>query len=97
MKKSKRKKSTNLIGVCRTFFFNPADRKKKLLEDRRPCYVAYVGHGRTFKSKRFPIDTLGRAEAMEMAAQWRWDHGASVYIRACDATRQRKAKLRAKK
>jgi hypothetical protein len=82
-----------LIGVCRTHFFNACDRAEKLESQKRPCYVAYVGHGRTFQSKRFPIDTLGQQEALELAKEWRAKR-APTDARTCDIARREKSKCK---
>ncbi len=75
------------IGICRTYFFNGADRKEKLESKKRPCFVAYAGMGATYKSQRFPIDKLGEQEALDLAIRWR-DARGPLHKRQSDITRK---------
>jgi len=77
-------------GICRTFFFNACDRKARLRSKRRPCYTAYVGHGPFFRSKRFPIDSLGETKAYSLACKWRVVHGGFLTVRTCDVVNYRR-------
>lgn len=85
MKTGKRKP----YGVCRTFFFNACDRVERKASKRRPCFVAYHGHGKTYKTRRFPIDTMGVRKAYRAALAWR-SARAPLYQRSCDVAKKRK-------
>lgn len=91
MKKPNKRRDIDVFGVCQTFFFNACDRKARLPEKRRPCYMAYYGHGRTYKTRRFPIDTLGDKTAYKAAVAWRAAH-APLDKRSCDVVKRKRGK-----
>lgn len=75
-------------GVCLTTYINACNRRRG--GPRRPCLVAYLGAGRTFKSKRFMVDTLGPRRALEAATAWRWlRSGVRLDQRTCDRARRK--------
>ena len=76
-------------GVCRSFFYNSADRVRRLKSKRRPCYMAYCGYAGTYRSKRFMIDTLGERAALAGAIRWR-RRFAPMDVRTCDIARRRR-------
>lgn len=72
------------FGICRTYFFNACDRRTR--KNKRNCFVAYAGAGKTYQSKRFPIDTHGLYLALLLAADWRFQRGP-LDQRASDISR----------
>jgi len=87
-----RRTVARIRGICLTHYVNACDRRKG--SPRRPCLVAYVGAGRTFKSKRFMIDTLGAIEALRAARLWRaLRSGVQLTERTCDRPRSFRASI----
>ncbi len=79
------------IGLCRTFYYNPCDRKPGMERDpkkRKYCWVAYAGSGHTYQSQRFSIDALGETAAYRLAKAWRAKR-APLDRRASDDTRKK--------
>lgn len=77
-------------GVCVTTYQTPQDRQRGTW---RKCYVGYYGHGRGYKSKRYPVSKYGEQGARDAAIRWRWMH-APISRRSCDLPRRGQFRLR---